>query len=85
MPAIKETKERGIAPKELLADSLYGGDDNVEQALLEGVEVVSLTMGKENKSTTNLSEFVIFDDGVVIECPNDHKPVSHKKIKTKIP
>lgn len=83
MPAIKETKERGIAPKELLADSLYGGDDNVEQALLEGVEVVSPTMGKENKTASTLSDFVFSDTGAVIECPTGHKPVSHKKNKDK--
>jgi hypothetical protein len=32
IPAIEETKEQGLAPKEVLADSLYGGDDNCHSA-----------------------------------------------------
>lgn len=83
MPAIKETKERGITPKELLADSLYGGDDNVGQALQEGVKVVSPTMGKENKTTTALADFILNDAGFVTKCPEGNKPVNNKKTKNK--
>ena len=83
MPAIKETKERGITPKELLADSLYGGDDNVGQALQEGVKVVSPTMGKENKTTTALADFILNDAGFVTKCREGNKPVNNKKTKNK--
>ncbi|RJP35127.1 MAG: hypothetical protein C4527_01100 [Candidatus Omnitrophota bacterium] len=37
LPAIQETKERGCAPEELVADTAYGSDDNVQQAAQEGV------------------------------------------------
>jgi len=55
LPAVKETKERGITQKELLADSLYGGDDSVEQAIHEGVKVMSPVMGKERGKTRGKS------------------------------
>jgi hypothetical protein len=32
IPAIEDTVKRDLVPKELLADSLYGSDDNVEKA-----------------------------------------------------
>ena len=33
VPAIESVEERGLKPKELQADSLYGSDDNCESAL----------------------------------------------------
>ncbi len=33
IPAIESTKPSGLAPKELLADSLYGSDDNCRDPL----------------------------------------------------
>jgi hypothetical protein len=41
LPAIRETKEGGCAPQELVADTSYGSDENVEEAKREGVEVVA--------------------------------------------
>jgi len=32
IPAIESTKERGLAPEEVLADSLYGSDKNCQEA-----------------------------------------------------
>jgi hypothetical protein len=32
IPALESTKERGLAPEEVLADSLYGSDENSEKA-----------------------------------------------------
>lgn len=66
LPAIKDAEKRNIVPDELLADSLYGGDDNDEQARQKGVEVVSPTMGKENQKTISLSDFELSEDGIVI-------------------
>jgi hypothetical protein len=51
--AIEETKERGCAPEELLADSLYGSDANVQQAAEEGVELIAPTMGKPKSKEEN--------------------------------
>jgi len=83
IPAIKETKERGIAPDEMLADSLYGGDDNVEKAKLEGVEVISPAMGKESQTDIHLSAFEFSEDGIILKCPEGHKPADQKRKKTR--
>ena len=77
LPAIKETQKRDVMPKEILADSLYGSDDNIHQAAQEGVTVISPVMGKE----TPISEFEFSDKGEVITCPEGCKPVYHKRKK----
>ena len=41
IPAIESSKERGLAPEEVLADTLYGSDENSQKAEKLGVEVVS--------------------------------------------
>ena len=75
--AIEETKERGCAPEELLADSLYGSDTNVQQAAEEGVELIAPTMGKPKSK----EEMLILDDFTVDEgsgeitlCPGGEAP-----------
>jgi hypothetical protein len=40
IPAIESTKNRGLAPQEVLADSLYGSDENLAAAKELGVNVV---------------------------------------------
>ena len=82
LPAIKNTQEHNHAPKEILADSLYGGDDNVEKAKLENVEVVSPVMGRKSKKDISISDFKFSENGQIIECPEGHKPVEQTKNKT---
>jgi hypothetical protein len=77
LPAIKETQKRDVMPKEILADSLYGSDDNINQAAQEGVTVIAPTMGKENA----LFEFEFSDKGKVVTCPEGCTPVYHKRKK----
>jgi hypothetical protein len=45
IPAIKDARDRGLAPKELLADSLYGSERNVDTAAAMGTEVVAPVPG----------------------------------------
>lgn len=78
MPAIESTKERGLAPKDLLADSLYGGEDNCRAAKKEGTEVISPVMGLPGEKGALLSEFTFSDTGSVIACPQGHKPLKTK-------
>jgi len=80
IPALESTKERGLAPEEVEADSLYGSDENCEAAAAMGIELISPTMGSPKESTLNLSDFEFSDQGRVISCPSGHAPV---KIKTK--
>ena len=78
---IKSADERGLAPDELLADSLYGSNDNCETAKKRGTEVIAPTMGSQKEDTIPLSDFTFSEKGKVISCPEGHAPVGtkHKK------
>lgn len=81
VPAIDSAEERNLKPEELTADSLYGSDDNYEQAKQRGVELVAPTMGSPEKEKINLSDFEISDTGQIITCPQGHAPAKVKKKK----
>ena len=83
IPAIESTKQRDLCPKQLLADSLYGSDENVEFGTRMGVEVVSPPMGSEKEGDLSLSEFHIEPSGKVVCCPEGHTPVYTKKNKVR--
>ena len=84
IPFIEDTKNRGLGPDEVLADTLYGGDENVEKAANEmQVEVVSPVKGPgpgKDKSVS-LTDFTLSKSGKVISCPQGHAPfrTKHKK------
>jgi hypothetical protein len=82
MPALESTQERGCAPEEVLADALYGSDENVEAAAKIGVEVVSPTMGSEKKEgKLDLRDFVIDEKkGKVLGCPAGQTSQKTKQI-----
>jgi hypothetical protein len=82
IPAIESSKERGLAPEELVADTLYGSDENYQKAATLGVEVVSPAKSKDKEGIT-LSDFEVSEKGDVISCPQGHAPVSTKKKKTR--
>lgn len=79
IPALDSTKERELAPAELLADSLYGSDDNCERAQEMGVDVISPAMGTPKENTLSLSDFQQSEKGIITACPQGHTPV---KIRT---
>src|SRR3990170_3971368 len=79
IPALEATKERELAPGELLADSLYGSDDNCERAQEMGVDVISPAMGTPKENTLSLSDFQQSEKGIITACPQGHAPV---KIRT---
>jgi hypothetical protein len=82
IPALESTQERGLGPKEALADSLYGSDDNCQAAEQLGVEIVAPTMGRprQQEETLTLSEFAVSPTGDILACPQGYAPV-HTKIK----
>ena len=82
-PAIESTKDRGLAPKELEADTLYGGDDNCEYAKTENVELVSPAKTTSNKKENDISSFEFSSSGHIITCPEGEKPLLTKKTKTR--
>ena len=77
LPAIKDAAQRNLAPVELLADSLYGSDDNVEQAKELGVEVISPAMGTSSTIIT-LADFTFSADDEITVCPQGQKPLQIK-------
>ena len=80
LPALESTKDRGLAPKEVLADALYGSDENCRAAEAMGVEVISPTMGSPKETALSLTDFNLSEQGEIISCPKGYAPV---RIKTK--
>ena len=83
LPAIESTKERDLAPKKVLADSLYGSDDNVEVAKSLDVEITSPVMGAEKRDAVGLSDFEFNAKGHVTACLMGHRPLVSKKKKNR--
>jgi hypothetical protein len=81
IPALESTKERGLAPEEVLADSLYGSDENGEKAKEMGVEVISPVMGTPKEETLGLADFPQTDKGKIAACPQGHAPIKFKQGK----
>jgi len=81
IPAIESANQSDLAPKELLADSLYDSDDNHQNAAQLGVEVIAPVMGNAKEGTISLADFELSDKGKVISCPQGHAPVKTKKKK----
>jgi len=75
MPAIEDTQKRELGPKTVLADTLYGGDDNKQSAKNEQVDLVAPTFKGGNSTGINLSHFTFDDNGYVTCCPAGHHPV----------
>jgi hypothetical protein len=81
IPALESTNERGLAPEEVLADSLYGSDENREKAKDLGVEVIAPVMGTPKEETLSLADFPQTDKGKIAACPQGHAPVKFKQGK----
>ena len=79
IPAIESTRQRSLAPKEILADSLYGSDENLQEAKQLGVEAVAPTMGSKKEGSISLSDFKVTEKGAIVSCPQGHKPIRTKK------
>jgi hypothetical protein len=81
IPTLESAKERGLAPEEVLSDSLYGSDENGEKAKEMGVEIISPAMGTPNGGAFNLSDFTQTENGKIAACPQGHVPVRFKQGK----
>lgn len=83
VPAVSSVIERDLAPKQLLADSLYGSDENHRAAQESGVELISPVMGRTSKKELDLSDFELSEHGSIITCPDGKSPVRTKTKKTR--
>lgn len=81
LPAVEQTKQQQRGPKEVLADSLYGSDENCRKAAAEGVEVIAPAAGKNQAGGLGLADFTFSEKGRAIACPQSHAPLKtkHKK------
>ena len=77
LPAVEDAAKRNLAPTELLADTLYGSDDNVEKAKELGITVIAPVMGAK-ESAIALADFMFSDTDQIIACP-----LQQASIKTK--
>ncbi len=80
IPALEAVKERDLLPEQVLADSLYGSEENCAQAKEMGVEVISPAMGSYREDRLPLSAFTFSSQGEVIHCPQGQEP---EKIRRK--
>jgi hypothetical protein len=78
IPALESTAACGLAPEEVLADSLYGSDENREAAREMGVDVISPVMGSMKKEGVHLSNFSFDEKGNMTCCPGGQAPVATK-------
>lgn len=82
IPAIEDTSLRDLKPAEILADSLYGGDENCEQAKELGVEIISPTMGSIKETSLTLNEFTLSHENEITACPKGLAPIQIKRKTT---
>jgi len=81
IPAIEATEEQNLKPQELTADSLYGSDDNCEQAKRHGVELVAPTMGSVDEDKISLADFKFSEKDEITACPRGNCPAKIRKKK----
>jgi hypothetical protein len=74
VPLIEFAQGLGLGPKEALADSLYGSDENCQKAQDLGVEVVSPVMGKPGEDSVPLTEFTLNSKNEITFCPRGCAP-----------
>ncbi len=79
LPALESTRERGLSPESVLADSLYGGDENHQKAEAMGVEVIAPVPGMHPGKVLPLSSFPQTEKGKILACPQGHAPVKVKQ------
>ena len=78
MPAVEAVRNRNAEPKEVLADTLYGSDENCQAAARAGVGVVAPAAGKGTDGL-GLTGFGLSEDGTVLSCPAGQAPIRTAK------
>jgi len=75
IPLIEATTELGLKPKEVTADTIYGGDDNCQKAKALGVEVISPVKGKLGEGSVPITEFTMNSENEITSCPEGCAPI----------
>jgi Transposase DDE domain len=80
-PMLEDLQTRQLLPEEMLADTAYGSDDNVQQAAKLGVEIISPVAGPQQAATAVATTLTIDDfamderSGRVEACPAGRLPL----------
>lgn len=75
-PALADVTARDLAPTTLLADTAYGGDDNVQAAAESGVTLTAPVSGQPERTALRLADFAADEAGRVTACPLGQAPES---------
>jgi hypothetical protein len=79
VPMLDQLEESKLLPEEMLADTLYGSDENMQAAEARGVELVAPIPGREPESdpeALTLDDFAVDErTGEVEACPQGHVPL----------
>jgi len=89
----EKLKESELLPGEMLADTLYGSDENVQASAEDGMELVSPVSGKApGGETMTIGDFDVDDVTEEVQtCPGGHTPVKSEhdpetcKTRTEMP
>jgi len=74
----EDLKQSELLPEELLADTLYGSDENMQDCAADGVELVAPVPGKTpDGEALNIGDFDLDDETQTVKtCPAGHVPKS---------
>jgi hypothetical protein len=79
VPMLDQLEESKLLPGEMLADTAYGSDENVQAAEARGVELVAPIPGREPENdpeALTLDDFAVDErTGKVEACPQGHVPL----------
>lgn len=85
IPALEDTASRGCQPRELVADTIYGGDANQQAALALGVTLVAPTAGCDDTQNggLGLKDFTCDEKTLTITaCPRGQAAVETQNTGT---
>ncbi len=80
VPMLDQLEAAGLLPEEMLADTIYGSDENVQEAQERGVELVAPIPGRppaNDPQALTLDDFAVDErTGDVTACPAGHTPLT---------
>ena len=73
----EDLKQSDLLPGQMLADTLYGSDENVLASADDGIELISPVSGKApSEGSMTISDFDVDDTTEEVQkCPAGHKPI----------
>ncbi len=89
----EDLKESELLPEQMVADTLYGSDENVQASAEDGIELISPVSGRApDENTITIGDFQVDDDAETVHtCPAGHTPIQSEhdpdtgKTRTEMP